>query len=448
MKKSKLMAALIALLMSASILPMQAWAEEENTSEEAAPAEEVIEAVEAAPAEMIIEAVEAAPAEVVIEAVEPAPVEEIVEVAEPADAEAEAEVALAAEPEAEAAPEAQETEKQTEVSEPAASVEEPASADAETEESEEPAAEPFTCKVGVTPLNREAIREGDKVVLMATVTDASMAYTLRWESRAITAAPDDPWHLEGTDESIAFTATEATAAREYRVSAVGEDGTAQISKTWRFALAEPEMSAESVEEPAEEPAESTEEAVEEPAEVTEEIIEEIIPEEETLEIDDYETPLGLGMSIVLENTGDAEAAPVDVREGADGMSAIFTSLPEGAEITVIAVEGDWALVEVDGQTGYIYSADLARYTEIAEDEQTGKKVTIFSSRRSVMHDGETVQLSSVLEGFEDCEEVTYQWYCDTGSGYRPVEGATSPVWSFVVDAESLEWGWQLEVSFS
>ena len=395
MKKSKLMAALIALLMSASILPLQARAEEE-TSEEAAPVEEVIEVVETAPAE------------------------EIVEVAEPADAEVEAEIALTAEPEV------VEAKEQTEVSEPAAPVEETVKAEAETEETGEAAAEPFTCKIGITTLNREAIREGDEVILAATVTDASMAYTLRWESRPTAADPDDPWHLEGTDESIAFTAAEAAAARDYRVSALGEDGTVHISRIWNFTLAEPEMTAESVEE--------------------------AIPEEESLEIEDYETPLGLGMSIVLENTGDAEAAPVDVREGADGMSAIFTSLPEAAEITVIAVEGDWVSVTVNGKPGYIYRKDLegiAGLTETEVIDAAQPKVTIFSSRRSIMHVGETITLTGKLEGFGDAD-VTLQWEKDVhdGTGYQPIEGADEADYDFIASAESLSWDWRLTVTYN
>ena len=161
--------------------------------------------------------------------------------------------------------------------------------------------------------------------------------------------------------------------------------------------------------------------------------------------------------IVLEGSEGEKFEDVDVREEPDGLSAIFTTLPEGAEVTVIAVEGDWVKVEVDGEIGYIYIDDLAAYldTQKEEDEpetvdpqppKTEKKVTIFSSRRSMMTEGEPVVLTSKLEGFEGCE-IRYTWTCDKhdGHGFQPVPGANSASYSFPATAESLSWDWQLKV---
>ena len=86
--------------------------------------------------------------------------------------------------------------------------------------------------------------------------------------------------------------------------------------------------------------------------------------------------------------------------------------------------------------------------EPAEDEpaaETTRKVTIFSSRRSVMTPGETVYLTSKLEGFDDADEITYQWECDKGSGFEPVEGANADSYQFSASLETLNWGWRLVV---
>lgn len=156
--------------------------------------------------------------------------------------------------------------------------------------------------------------------------------------------------------------------------------------------------------------------------------------------------------IVLELTGD-----VDVRMDADGMSAIIASLPEGAEVTVLSVEGDWAAVTVDGQPGYIFVGDLEGLTDLTDgteeaEEQPAEpvmKVLVFSSRRAVMHYGETVFLTCLLEGF-DGYELSFQWECDIhdGNGFRPVPGATGDMYSFSATAESLSWDWRLTVTYN
>ena len=74
-----------------------------------------------------------------------------------------------------------------------------------------------------------------------------------------------------------------------------------------------------------------------------------------------------------------------------------------------------------------------------------RKVTIFTSARLVMSPGEVITLTSVLEGFEDCQEIRYQWECDQGQGFAPVPGATADSWSFESSPESLSWNWRLIV---
>ena len=232
-----------------------------------------------------------------------------------------------------------------------------------------------------------------------------------------------------------------------------------------------------VEEPAEEPEiivveEKAPEAVaeeEKPAETASEeevILLDIKPEmEDSEEIEEYETPMGLTEPQTIAIEGEVE---VNVREGADGLAAIFETLPEGAEVTVVNVAGDWATVVVNDELGYIYIDDIAEYLDLEEEPieepveateeetaeaiddetvETPKKVTIFTSRRRVMEAGEPVHLTSKLEGFEECEEIKYVWYVDKGNGFEVVEGASEDTYTFTANAESLSWGWKLNVLY-
>ena len=85
--------------------------------------------------------------------------------------------------------------------------------------------------------------------------------------------------------------------------------------------------------------------------------------------------------------------------------------------------------------------------ENGEKAETEKKVTIFSSQWVVIRPGETIYLTSRLEGFEDCEDIVYQWMCNKGEGFEEVEGANEAAYSFVADKETLTWGWRLMVYF-
>ena len=76
-----------------------------------------------------------------------------------------------------------------------------------------------------------------------------------------------------------------------------------------------------------------------------------------------------------------------------------------------------------------------------------KKVTIFTSRRTTMAMGEIITLTSKLEGFEDAETILYQWECDKGDGFEPVEGANDASCSYQATTETLSWGWRLTVYF-
>ena len=91
--------------------------------------------------------------------------------------------------------------------------------------------------------------------------------------------------------------------------------------------------------PAAEPTEETpaaEPAAEEP------IAEEPAAEEPAIEEPTDGEPAAeeepASQSIILD--GDTE---INVREGADGMAAIFISIPAGSEVTVVRIDGDWVI---------------------------------------------------------------------------------------------------------
>ena len=175
------------------------------------------------------------------------------------------------------------------------------------------------------------------------------------------------------------------------------------------------------EEPAEEPAEE-EPTEEEP--VAEEPAEEELPEEEPAE-----------ETLVYVTSG-----VTDLRQSADGLSPILTTVAGGTELKVLSRGSEWMLVETDqGVQGYVYLG--------SGEEVSAKKVAIFSSRKSRMTLGERVTLSSHLEGFEDCESIAYQWQCDKGDGqgFQDVPGAVEPSYSFSADLDSLSWSWRLKV---
>ena len=73
-------------------------------------------------------------------------------------------------------------------------------------------------------------------------------------------------------------------------------------------------------------------------------------------------------------------------------------------------------------------------------------MTIFSSRSSVMAMGETVYLTSKLEGF-DGYETMLQWQCDKGNGFEDVPGANADTYSFSASIETLGYDWRLAVYY-
>lgn len=247
---------------------------------------------------------------------------------------------------------------------------------------------------------------------------------------------------------------------------VAEEPEIQEPAVEEFEAEEPEAEETEAEDPAgEEPAseeiiinEPVEEknAAEEPkAEKTENVRTQSLEE-----LEEYETPLGLDEYTRIVLT-DPDQEIVSLREAADGMSPIIADVEKDTEIVVIEVEDDWAKVIVGETEGYIYLEDIRNYLglteeeteeaeeptgEDAEDPTANMKVTIFTSRKAVMVEGDIVQLTSRLEGF-DGYEIRYQWECDKGFGFEAVIGANADTYSFTLSDETLTWSWRLTVLY-
>ena len=140
----------------------------------------------------------------------------------------------------------------------------------------------------------------------------------------------------------------------------------------------------------------------------------------------------------------------DLRLRNDGLSEIITTVASGTELTVLAVDGDWIRVEAGGVEGWVYKGSAEGLVSEEPEEEKAykpKKVTIFTSRRMQMSPGDPITLSSVLEGFEDCAAIKYQWECDKGDGFKPVDGGSGETYTFPASVESLSWGWHLRVFY-
>ena len=331
----------------------------------------------------------------------------------------------------------------------------------------------FSGKLKAKLASHGEITIGRKVVLKAYVNNANMAYKVQWQSlpKEDLNTWKESWTKISFGEKLIFEATDASDDYYYRAVLTAEDGTVMISGLISFEVVpakEVPGEAPAAEEiPAGEPvtvepavgevpavetvAEEQELPEDEDATGDEQAVEEI-PAEETEIIEDYETPLGLQKTETLYAIESA-----DVRLEADGLSAVFASLEKGTSVTAMGQVGNWTRVLMGDRIGYIYSKSLADAmpedgdpapeAPVAVDETERKmNVSVFSSRRTVMTEGEDVHLTSRVEGFEGLE-VFYQWECDQGQGFRKVENANEDAYVFKASAESLSWSWRLTVYY-
>ena len=151
----------------------------------------------------------------------------------------------------------------------------------------------------------------------------------------------------------------------------------------------------------------------------------------------------------------------DIRLVANGLSEIIETVADQTVVAVLGIEGDWVHVLSGDVIGYVYIDSIMAIFDVEglmpEPTPTPEvapgatpapnfKVTIFSSRRSVMAPGEPVYLTSKIEGFEGYE-IKYQWQCDKGEGFENIENANEATYVFEASVETLSYDWRLAVYY-
>ena len=94
-------------------------------------------------------------------------------------------------------------------------------------------------------------------------------------------------------------------------------------------------------------------------------------------------------------------ADINVREEADFEGDILGGYDEGDEITVVGAEGEWYIVEYNGEKGYVYSKYLK--SAGASTGSTGS-----SSESSEDSDSEYSKYGRLVDG--DGDPVNLQYY--------------------------------------
>ena len=297
--------------------------------------------------------------------------------------------------------------------------------------------------------NMGDIIEGQQVILNATVLKANMDYSFQWQRTLKERKEDEEeiWLEISNILTYIFDATEDADDYFFRAVLTAKDGTTLYSEQISFDV----MPAEDIIVDESE-TEETEEIG--PADVDSTDVEDEPDDGETVEIEENETPLGIVEIVTLYTVDTA-----DVRMDADEFSDILTTLDKGAAVTTVGQEGSWTRVVIGEQVGFVFS-DLLIATLPDEEMETAaeeepiigtvqlpeKKVDIFSSRCTVMTEGDYVLLSSKIEGFDGLD-IIYQWECDQGDGFRPVENANNDTYVFKASTESLSWNWRLTVYY-
>ena len=96
-------------------------------------------------------------------------------------------------------------------------------------------------------------------------------------------------------------------------------------------------------------------------------------------------------------------ADINVREEADFEGDILGGYDEGDEITVIGAEGEWYIVEYDGEKGYVYSKYLK-----AAGSSTGSSTGASDSSSESSEDSEYSKYGKLVDG--DGDPVNLKYY--------------------------------------
>ena len=137
---------------------------------------------------------------------------------------------------------------------------------------------------------------------------------------------------------------------------------------------------------------------------------------------------------------------IQIRTDADGMSEITAEVPIDSELQIFERDGDWFLVLCGDVAGYVHITQMPNAESLMdEEEKAAKKVYIFTSRKTMVTEGEAIHLTSMIQGFDDCIVIEYQWQYDRGNGWEDVPDATEPTYTYTADAVTLKYNWRLKV---
>ena len=137
---------------------------------------------------------------------------------------------------------------------------------------------------------------------------------------------------------------------------------------------------------------------------------------------------------------------IQIRTDADGMSEITAEVPIDSELQIFERDGDWFLVLCGDVAGYVHITQMPNAESLMdEEEKTVRKVNIFTSRKTMVTEGEAIHLTSMIQGFDDCIVIEYQWQYDRGNGWEDVPDATEPTYTYTADAVTLKYNWRLKV---
>ena len=103
----------------------------------------------------------------------------------------------------------------------------------------------------------------------------------------------------------------------------------------------------------------------------------------------------------------------------------------------------------DEQPETTQAPDGETVVEPAEEGKPQRYVRIYTSQGDVVTDGEIINLTSELIGFEGLD-VSYQWQCDKndGAGWFDIEGATRDRFTFIANKETIQYSWRLIVNIN
>ena len=144
-----------------------------------------------------------------------------------------------------------------------------------------------------------------------------------------------------------------------------------------------------------------------------------------------------GLSLTMTVSGGLIAQAVS-----QGSGLIVSTLPGGRPATELdcTVTRDSVSFPVDWFAAYRIDASSVAG---ALPEPDPLNVRIESSMNGMILLGDTITLTSFVE--DAPAALSYQWECDRGEGYQPVDGAVEDSFTFVATAESVLWNWRLTV---